>query len=137
MTPAVFDASVVISGAAWRNESYRCLVQVARRRVRAFASMWITEEIERIAKDMDQRGRFPHDPWPILNWFLRTAVLVEPAALGRQRSRDASDDPYLAAALVARAQYIVSRDNDLLILQKPFGISVVTPRAFLHEILSA
>jgi putative PIN family toxin of toxin-antitoxin system len=137
MTPAVFDASVVVSGAGWRSESFRCLVHVARRRVRVFASTWITEEIERTAKDMDRRKRFPHDPWPILNWFFRTAVLVDPAALGKQRSRDASDDPYLAAALVARARYIVSRDNDLLIMQKPFGVSVVTPRAFLHEILSA
>jgi predicted nucleic acid-binding protein len=51
--------------------------------------------------------------------------------LGKQRSRDAKDDPYLAAALAARANFIVSYDKDLLELGKPFGVEIIRPAQFL------
>jgi predicted nucleic acid-binding protein len=60
--------------------------------------------------------------------------LVEPAPLGKQRSRDVKDDPYLACALTAGAKVIVSRDDDLLALQKPFGIQILTPRELLTKL---
>ena len=50
------------------------------------------------------------------------------------RSRDLKDAPYLACALAARATFIVTRDADLLDLEKPFGIGILTPRAFLSRI---
>ena len=51
--------------------------------------------------------------------------------LGKQRSRDADDDLFLGCALACGAKVIVSRDDDLLALEKPFGINIVTPRQFL------
>ena len=84
---------------------------------------------------MEAEGWFKrHDPWPILNWYCDFVRKVEPAPVGKQRSRDLQDDPYLACALAARAQFIVSRDSDLLSLGKPFGIEIVTPRAFLSHV---
>jgi predicted nucleic acid-binding protein len=41
----------------------------------------------------------------------------------------------LAAALGARASYLVTKDPDLLALEKPFGIECVTPRSFLSIVL--
>ena len=50
-----------------------------------------------------------------------------------RRCRDRKDDPYLACAVGARAQFIVSNDRDLLVLQKPFGVAIVTPiQLLLH-----
>ncbi len=60
--------------------------------------------------------------------------MVDPAPLGKQRSRDAKDDPYLACALAAEAKIIVSRDEDLLVLEKPFGIHILTPRLLLARL---
>jgi uncharacterized protein len=54
--------------------------------------------------------------------------------LGKQRSRDPKDDPLLACALSGGAEYIVSNDRDLLDLEKPFGISMISPAQFLHNI---
>jgi predicted nucleic acid-binding protein len=51
--------------------------------------------------------------------------------LGKQRSRDPTDDRYLACALGARAEALVSNDRDLLVLGKPFGVPVMTPIHFL------
>jgi predicted nucleic acid-binding protein len=51
-----------------------------------------------------------------------------------KRSRDANDDPYLACALAAGAKAIITRDHDLLVLQKPFGIEMITPRELLTRL---
>ena len=132
---AVFDANVMIAGAGWRRESYLCLVQAARRRVLPYATQWILEEIRRTAKAMEARGTFKkHSPWTILNWWDGFVRVVEPAPLGKQRSRDVQDDPYLACALGAGAKVIVTLDQDLLALEKPFGIEMLTPRALLSRL---
>jgi predicted nucleic acid-binding protein len=57
-------------------------------------------------------------------------IVVDTSPLGKRRSRDAQDDPFLACALASRAGLIVTKDHDLLSLGKPFGVQVVTPRDF-------
>ena len=48
--------------------------------------------------------------------------------------RDPSDDMILAAAIVAKAEYLVTRDDDLLSLGKHKRITMLTPEAFLAMI---
>ncbi len=57
-----------------------------------------------------------------------------PSPLGKRRSRDAKDDIYLAGALAASAQFLVTYDNDLLELGKPFGVQTIRPAEFLRRI---
>ena len=56
----------------------------------------------------------------------------EAAPLGKQRSRDSKDDPYIACALAAKATFIVTYDRDLLSLEKPFGIEIIRPAELLR-----
>ena len=134
---AVLDASVVIAGCGWGAEAHLCFVYLANRRFRSVASVAIVEEWRAALGNVEAEGaKFRRDPWPTLDWLISTTVLVSPAPLGKQRSRDVADDPYLAAALAASAEFIVSRDSDLLDLGKPFGVAIVTPRAFLNRIAS-
>ena len=82
-----------------------------------------------------QRTRFPdRSPLPFLDWIRHKALHCVPAPLGRQRSRDATDDPFLACALAAEAKYLVASDRDLLSLGKPFGIAVVTSAEFIRRL---
>lgn len=135
MIRAVFDASVVVSGCGWGAESYLCLVAVARRRVRSFVTKPILEEWRETIAQLEAEGtKFKRDPCPVLEWLIAASNVVSPSVLGGRRSRDAEDDLYLACALAARAEYIVTRDADLLDLEKPFGIEIVTPRAFLNRL---
>jgi predicted nucleic acid-binding protein len=132
---AVFDAGVVLAGAGWQHEAHRCLALAARRIVLPYATVETLEELRRVAQRMQAEGWFRrHNPWPTLNWYLRFARIVEPALLGKQRSRDVKDDPYLACALGVKAKFIISRDSDLLALGKPFGVEILTPRAFLSRV---
>jgi predicted nucleic acid-binding protein len=77
------------------------------------------------------RSQFPRvNPEPWLHWIEEKARVYEPAPLGKQRSRDAEDDPFLAAALGSGARIIVSKDRHLLDLGKPFGIEILRPDRF-------
>jgi uncharacterized protein len=125
----VFDAVVVFSGAGWRGEAYRCLLALAHRQVIAYATEQTLEELNNLLKDRGDRAK--HPPATTLSWYQDVVKRVEPAPLGKQRSRDPKDDPYLACALAAGAKIIVTRDEDLLVLGKPFGIQILRPRQFL------
>lgn len=49
------------------------------------------------------------------------------------RCRDASDDFVLALAIAAKADVIVSSDQDLLVLHPWRGIAILTPAQFLAQ----
>ena len=128
----VLDANVVFAGVGWRGEAHNCLVAMARRRITVFATLEILEEVRALVAE--RGNKFKHAPHNLLTWYYDRVKLVEPVPLGKQRSRDAKDDPYLAYALAAGAKVIVSRDDDLLALEKPFGIQILTPRELLTRL---
>jgi putative PIN family toxin of toxin-antitoxin system len=127
----VLDANIIASGVCWRGEAWQCLVNIAHRHAVAYATNDTANEAGDIAMRMIAEMEPQHNAVNILNWYLREVHLVEPLPLGKQRSRDPSDDPYLAAALAARADFIVTYDKDLLVLKKPFGIEIIRPSQFL------
>jgi putative PIN family toxin of toxin-antitoxin system len=57
----------------------------------------------------------------------KAAVSLDPSC------RDVSDNFILALALAARADAIVSSDNDLLVLHPWRGIAILTPAQFLAQ----
>jgi putative PIN family toxin of toxin-antitoxin system len=128
---AGFDSNVVVSGAGWRGESHLCLKAMARRRVRVFTSRWIPEESRRAIMSLPMPAR---DPMPVLLWFSEKARIVSPMPTGKPRSRDRKDHPVLGTALAAKAGLIVTYDQDLLVLRKPFGIEIVRPRELLARL---
>jgi len=52
-----------------------------------------------------------------------------------QVSRDPDDDSILACALEARAEFVITGDQDLLVLHPFRGIAIVTPAEFIARIL--
>jgi uncharacterized protein len=129
----VFDTNTVVRAIFWpRSTDRRALAGLARRQFRAAFSDFLFDEYERVARAL-QRERFPEtNPAGALMWLRLKCRWVEPAPMGKARSRDAKDDPVLATALAARAAYLVASDRDLLDLEKPFGIAIVTPAEFLR-----
>jgi uncharacterized protein len=127
----VVDTNVVVSAAFWpRSEDRRCFALLARRKCGLAVTEAILEEYRVLAARIGRRECPEKDPTPFLEWIERVALLMEPAPLGKQRSRDVKDDPFLACALASLAEFIVTKDKDLLELGKPFGVEIVTPRDF-------
>jgi putative PIN family toxin of toxin-antitoxin system len=137
MIRAVLDTSAVISGVFWpRSDANRLLAALALRYWHHYTTTEVFGEYERVAA----RGaaRFPVANWQgRLAWLRQRSAWVAPAPLGKQRSRDASDDPILACAVASQANWIVSRDPDLLEMGKPFGITITTAAGFLHFLMES
>jgi putative PIN family toxin of toxin-antitoxin system len=126
----VADTNVVVSAIFWPGESRDCLALWAKRRFTLAVSVPILEEYSQVAHRLAHRLRGVN-PKPWLQWIERKARVYEPAPLGWPRSRDPKDDPLLACAVAAGAKFVVSKDKDLLVLEKPFGIEILPPRQFL------
>jgi putative PIN family toxin of toxin-antitoxin system len=127
----VFDANVVVAGVCWQGEGWLCLIQMARRHAFAYGTVVTLEETRETAVRVIQERQPTHNASARLDWYLDHVRRIEPAPLGKRRSRDDRDDPYLAAALAGKAQVIITYDHDLLDLGKPFGIPIVRPTRFL------
>lgn len=130
----VLDANVITAGVGWHGEGWLCLVKLARRQIVAFGTEQTLAETRESAIRIINELRPKHNAAGRLTWYLDRVKRVQAAPLGKQRSRDAKDDPYLAAALAARAKIIVSYDKDLLELEKPFGIEIVRPSQLLKKL---
>lgn len=59
----------------------------------------------------------------------RQSTIVNPKTIEKV-ARDPFDDYILASALLGKAEYIVTADQDLLILKQYKGIKIVTPDTF-------
>jgi putative PIN family toxin of toxin-antitoxin system len=131
MITVVLDTNAVVSGIFWpRSTGRRCLAGLARREYGIAISADVFREYEAVAAEL--QPRFPAcNRAGALAWLRLKALWIEPAPLGKQRSRDAKDDPLIACALAAHAKYLITRDHDLLALGKPFGIEMIEPGDFL------
>jgi len=127
----VFDANVVVAGVCWQGEGWLCLIRMARRQAFAYGTVATLDETRATTVRVIRERQRPHNAVARLDWYLDKVRRVEPLPLGKRRSRDDQDDPYLAAALAGKAQVIVTYDHDLLDLGKPFGIPIVRPARFL------
>ena len=134
MITVVLDTNIVLSAIFWpRSTARRCLAGLARRQYWIAISREIFVEYEDIVREF--QPRFPAcNSAGTLAWLRLKALWVDPHTLEKPRSRDPKDDPFLACALAARAKYLITRDEDLLVLGKPFGIQTITPENFLARL---
>jgi predicted nucleic acid-binding protein len=134
---AVFDCGVVASAFGWRGNPRFCLdlVYAGQALLCVTGDVW-QEYADTIPRILAEEKR-PVDAEQELARLLKLAHFVDPAPLGKRRSRDVADDRYLAAALGAGATCVVTNDRDLLVLGKPFGVAMLTPLEFIKLARSA
>jgi putative PIN family toxin of toxin-antitoxin system len=80
------------------------------------------------------RTEFGLDPGelPLLKHYESRVTVVRPTPLPEQVCRDKDDDEALATGLAARAEVILTGDNDLLELKEFRGIRILSPRQFVE-----
>ena len=125
-----FDTNVFLAAAFWKGTARKCWALCAGRHYPIAVTAEILGEYRRKAQVLARRFT-QVNPEPFLRWIESECPQFIPNPLGKQRSRDASDDMFLACALASRAQYLITRDADLISLGKPFGIIIVTDAQFL------
>lgn len=149
---AVYDCNVFLQGLVnAQSPSNSCLDFWITGDVRLYVSRPILVEIRNVLLRPELQDKFANLTYErvevLFQAIAQKAVLLEAVPTHFRFERDIKDEPYLNLAIVSGAQYIVSRDNDLLDLMRrpdPVSnasrityprISIVDPVAFI-EIVS-
>ncbi len=124
----VLDTNVLVSALLWRGTPGRVIELAGEQEFQLFTSRALLEELaatlgkKKLAKYVAATGLTAEQ---MLASYRRLATSVTVRQLDKQVSRDADDDAVLACALAARADLVVSGDDDLLVLHSFKGIAIV------------
>ncbi len=133
MVRVILDTNIIVLGILSSTGASRAILDLVRRgQVEIVTSVVLLEEIE------DVLGRFmPRAAAAEIRTALEElSYIVKPEDVPIV-SRDRDDDQVLAAAVAASADFIVTRDGDLLVLNVYRGIKVLQPAPALEMIRSA
>jgi len=116
---AVFDCNVHLQAASReKSVAAQCLRLVEKGLVRLYLSEDVLAEIEDVLNRPEIRNHFQTLTDEIVEAFLvrlrRNSQMIRRVPKKFSYSRDPDDEPYINLAVEAKADYIVSRDNDLL-----------------------
>ena len=129
----VLDTNVFVSGVFFGGTPGRVLEAWRDGRAEVVLSREIVEEYVRVGEEL--ADRFPGvDLSAALELLTVSATLVTAPPLPERASRDPDDDKFLACALAAGADCVVSGDRDLLDLSSYEGIVVLSPRDFFDQL---
>ena len=138
MPRAVLDSSVLVSAFL---TPHGFVVRLLREPIRSRYELCLSEAIlaetaetlltkSRLRRYAEYADQDVHD---YIRWLLTQAEMVPDAPAPRVVPTDPKDDPIVAAAVAAKADYLITGDRrDLLPLGEHQGIRIVSPRAFLE-----
>lgn len=126
----VLDTNSVVSGLLWHGLPGKLIDAAQNGAISLYTSAPLLAELrgvllrEKFAKQVQARG-IP--AIKIFDGYAALAILVAPASISPVVANDPADDAVLACALAAKADLIVSGDNDLRSLKIYQDIPIVTP----------
>ena len=127
----VIDTNVIVSGIFFNGKPRELLRECFNGKYEIICTKEIfleyVETIEKLSKRYKQRVR--EEIIPIL---LDNVTIIENVDNGKY-SRDPDDDKFINCAKSSGAKYIITGDNDLLVLEKIGDIRLLTVADFLKE----
>ena len=108
--------------------------EVVHRAVRMRVLATSTDLLGELDTTLERKFRITPATTAFLNAMRQQIRLVEPQKLPKPVCRDRDDDLVLATAVAARADVIVTGDQDLLVLGAFEGVAIVSPRQFLERL---
>lgn len=127
---AVFDTNVLVSALFWRGSPHALLEEVRNGCIALITNPTLLAELTDVigrAKFEAILTRTHTSREQALAQVRQLAEVIDPPPLKRRVWRDPDDDAVLALALASTADWIVSGDDDLLVLQTFEGIAIITP----------
>ena len=97
----------------------------------------IISEIQRVLRYPRIRNKYSvteEDIWRLMTSLHRDAIVTLGSYEVRGVPSDPDDDKFLACALEAQADYIVTGDPDLLSLKYYHGVNIINPKDFLENL---
>jgi predicted nucleic acid-binding protein len=123
----VIDTNVFLAAAFWKGAARKCWALCASRHYDIAVTTEILEEYRHKAQVLGQRFA-QVEPNPFLRWIENECPRFLPSPLGKQRSRDASDDMFLAST---------GQPGELPDYARPRSMASAAARKRHHDILLA
>jgi putative PIN family toxin of toxin-antitoxin system len=122
-----------VSGLAYPDSVPGRIVQAWRQgAIELVLSRHILDELLRVLPRLNHRLKWqPSDFADLVDILALEAELVEPQSQDKRLLRDVNDVPVLGTFLAAKAEYLVTGDNDLLTLAEHYPI--ISPADFWHR----
>lgn len=139
MLKLVADTSTVVSALLWRGAPHRLFEAIGTEELSFYSSRELIDELadvlgrRKLARAIHASGKSAS---ALVAEYEKLAQLVRPRALRRPVSRDPDDEAVIACAAAARANLIVSGDQDLLVLKAYRRIRIVNAAEALGIIAS-
>jgi putative PIN family toxin of toxin-antitoxin system len=130
----VFDTNVIISALLFENSKPAQAFQYALANGEVLLSLDLLEELnEVLGRKKFNKYVTDEEREEFLEALIERAVLIE-IVENVQECRDPKDDKVLELALNGEAQYIITGDQDLLVLNPFRNVRVITVEDFLKTI---
>ena len=133
----VVDTNVLIAGVLWNGTPHRIIELAEEGRITLCASPAMLAEFERVLQRRKFQSRLRLRRTSVEGIMTLLVPLVElylPSTAQGSVPRDPTDEMFIACALSADAQFLISGDDDLLNLKTYGHIRIVNPVEFLREI---
>ncbi len=127
----VLDTNVLVSGIFFGGQPEKILNAWLQEKFAVYATPSILSEYLRVIIKMDRDGGNER----ALQWMASLSELFHlvPDSSGQKPiSRDASDDKFLYCATHAQANYLITGDSDLKVLEDTYSFKIVSPKQFLE-----
>jgi uncharacterized protein len=135
----LLDTNVLVSALIWSGKPYTLLKLASASPHQIYTSPALLDELRntlsypRLQAHILKRGLSAKELYDQVALIVHTQASP---ALAKPVCRDRDDDAVLACALAAQVDWIVSGDQDLLVLQQFEGIPIVTAAQALEQGLS-
>ena len=130
------DSVVLVSAFLTKKGLTAELLTLCGEKTNVYTAEEILQETRRVLLEEDRiRKKYTYrdvDVEEFLETVREMSTIMTPLPNLRVIERDPKDDMVIACAVTAQADYIVSRDRDLLDLGEYQGIRIVTPEVFIQ-----
>jgi putative PIN family toxin of toxin-antitoxin system len=132
----VLDANIFISAFYWGGNPQSIIDRI----IKGIDTLFISNEILDEVIDVMARQKFKSSP-EIIDTYIRTIekigrkIYITGKTTGISRDKD--DDNKIECGMMSHADFIITSDDDLLVLKEYKGIKIITPKEYLEIINSA
>jgi putative PIN family toxin of toxin-antitoxin system len=130
----VLDTNVFVSGVFFSGPPYQILKAWRAERVHLVVCPEILAEYRQVALRLSRKYK-GIDILPVIDLVTVHSHIVQALPLPKRVCEDCNDDIFLACALTAKVQMVVSGDKHLLNVSGFAGIQVLRPKAFVEAYL--
>ena len=129
----VLDTNIFISAFYWGGNSQKIIDRI----IEGIDELFVSEQIINEVSEVMTRPKFKTEKVAI-NGYTKTIeksgkkILIEGKIKGICRDKD--DDDKLECAIMCNADFIITGDDDLLVIRKYENISIITPKEYLDII---